>query len=112
MDTALNIDGDFDVVNDSVSSVEGLKELKQKMYITLSVRKGAFIYDRELGSDVFETDLNSSNCVEEIEMKARNALSDFPNVEVIGVIVDENVITVSVEYNDEVLEIELVKQEG
>ena len=45
-------------------------------------------------------------------MKARNALSDFPNVEVIGVIVDENVITVSVEYNDEVLEIELVKQEG
>ena len=53
MDTALNIDGDFDVVNDSVSSVEGLKELKQKMYITLSVRKGAFIYDRELGSDVF-----------------------------------------------------------
>lgn len=42
-------------------SVSGLEELKQRIYIRLKARLGAFIYDRRLGSNICELSDNASD---------------------------------------------------
>ena len=85
MDTALNISGDI-----SPYTISETDELKQRLYIALSAKKGGFIYDRELGSDIFAVDLSEPDCINKIEVFASKALSDISNAEVIGVVAESN----------------------
>ncbi len=98
LDTALCINGDFDKdENNNIFFISGNEEVKQKLYIMLSMKKGSFIYDRELGSGLYK-------CVDDmqqIEAEARKALSRFPEAEVTGVSAQDGMICVSVMYNGE-----------
>ncbi len=102
MDTALNITGDI-----SRDTVSGSDEIQQRLYILLSARYGKFIYDRELGSDIFSVDISQPDCTDIIESHARKALSDMPNAEIIGVVADNGNICIGVEADGEIYEITL-----
>ena len=99
MDTALNI---MDISRDTVS---GRDEIQQKLYIMLSARHGKFIYDRELGSDIFSADVSQPDFTDKIEAHARKALSDMPNAEIVGVEADNGSICIGVEVDSEIYEI-------
>lgn len=99
MDTALNIQ---DISPDTVS---GRDEIQQKLYILLSARHGKFIYDRELGSDIFSVDVSQPDFTDQIESHARKALSDMPNAEIIGVSADNGNLCIGIEVDSEIYEI-------
>lgn len=108
MDTALNINGDIALSElGKPYRISGKDEIQQQLYILLSAKKGGFIYDRELGSDIFTVDLSALNCLSEIEAKARQALTDFPTAEIVGVSIDNGTISLSIELDNELYEIEL-----
>ena len=100
MDTALNIAGDI-----SPDTISGTDELKQQLYIALSAKKGRFIYDRGLGSDIFLADISEPDCINKIEAFARKALSDISNAEVIGVVAENNSICIGVETDSGIYDI-------
>ncbi len=100
MDTALNISGDI-----SPYTISETDELKQRLYIALSAKKGGFIYDRELGSDIFSVDISEPDCINKIEAFARKALSDISNAEVIGVVAESNSICIGVETDSGIYDI-------
>ena len=102
MDTALNITGDI-----SRDTVSGSDEIQQRLYILLSARYGKFIYDRELGSDIFSVDVSQPNFTDRIESCARKALHDMPDAEIVGVEANNGNICIGVEADGEIYEITL-----
>lgn len=100
MDTALNIFGD--ISRDTVSESD---EIQQKLYILLSARHGKFIYDRELGSDIFSVNTSQPDCIDKIESHARKALSDMPDAEIVGVVADNGTVCIGVEVDSRIYEI-------
>ncbi len=71
-------------------------ETAQRLYILLSAKRGGFIYDRELGSDIGLIDPADSDASVRAEAYARRALACMPQAEVTGVCVEQNGITVFV----------------
>ena len=68
----------------SPEMVSGLQELIQRAMIRLTVAKGSFPYDMELGSTITRLDLNQTD--EFVLLAAvRDALSDLSEVTVSGV---------------------------
>lgn len=94
MDNVLGSGGSF--------NMDGRSETEQKIYIILAAHKGKFIYDRELGSEIYKVDISGADPVGEIEAKARDALSGLPWAEVVGVSLADGKITVSVEVEGKV----------
>ncbi len=106
MDTALHISGDLAVDdNGQPYRIAGEEAVRQQLYILLSARKGAFLYDRALGSDIFQIDLSAPDCIPLIEAKARHALAGLPDTEIAGVTVEEGIITVHVLRNQIIYEV-------
>ena len=68
----------------------------------LSARLGGFIYDRELGSELYRASLSDAG---EISALARKALCRIPEAEVTGVDVSDNMLCVSMEYEGNVYDI-------
>ena len=99
MDTALNM---RDISCDTVS---GRDEIQQQLYIMLSARHGRFLYDRELGSDIFSVDISQPDFTDKVESHARKALSDMPNAEIVGVEANNGNICIGVEVDSEIYEI-------
>lgn len=94
MDTELDFSGDLKEGEDGAPcTVTGTDELRQRLYIMLSARRGQFIYDRELGSDIY---LVKDGTEDEICAAARDALASLPEAEVTGVTKDNNDIYVAV----------------
>ncbi len=87
--------------------MNGREEIYQKLYILLAAQKGGFIYDRRLGSDIYSINISQPDCIPLIEAKARAALTEFPDAEVVGVTAENSNICVSVELDDEIYEIDL-----
>ena len=80
MDTAL-FNGDF--LCDSRGfpiKISGVNEILQRILIRLSVEKGKFIYDRNLGSELHKLDINEGNANARALSLVREALSDVRNV--------------------------------
>ena len=102
-DTAININGDLsrDSSGGGPYYVSGREETAQKLYILLSSRRGGFIYDRELGSDIGLIDTADSSASLRAEACARRALACMPEAEVTGVCVEENGITVLIAVGNE-----------
>ena len=74
-------------------------------YSRRSAKKGRFIYDRGLGSDIFLADISEPDCINKIEAFARKALSDISNAEVIGVVAENNSICIGVETDSGIYDI-------
>ncbi len=109
MDTALDRNGDFAVDQfDRLFFLSGSDEMKQQVYILLSVQKGTFLYDRDLGSDVAA----AGDQLTLIEAKARCALKKMPEAEVIGVRREEGILTVSVAVNGERMDVAVRRGEN
>lgn len=108
MDTALNINGDFDTDSNGMAyRISNIDEIKQKIYILLSAKLGEFIYDRTLGSDIHNIDVSKSTACDEIIAQARKTLCDIPQAEVIGAEINDRKVTVSVRIDEAVYDITL-----
>ncbi len=88
MDTALS-NGDF-LVNSQGRpiSISGVQEILQRVLITLSVRKGSFIYDVNLGSDLHKLKYTNANLQYKAFLIVKEALSNIPEVKVENVKID------------------------
>ncbi len=85
--------------------IEGDEEIAQQMYILLSAKKGGFIYDRSLGSELYAVDMNRDDCIEQLEAKARQALAGLRGAEVVGIMTDSGNVTITVESGGKLFEI-------
>ncbi len=88
MDTALN-NGDFLTrSNGQPICINNIEELLQRALIRLCVKKGSFIYDRELGSELYKLRSSYSNGTTLKEMAFRKvveALKPISQLSVLGV---------------------------
>lgn len=101
MDTALSIGGDLAVdTRGMLYYVSGREEICQQIYILLSAKKGAFIYNRELGSRISGSPALSA---EQAAALAREALRTIPRAEVLSAEFEDGDLTVRVGYGGEVL---------
>lgn len=82
MDTALE-NGDF-YTNDRkhLVTLYDNEELLQRAIIRLCVKKGSFIYDKELGSKLYTLSHNANDVKAEVLSYAREALLDMDSVTV------------------------------
>lgn len=58
--------------------VESLEELCQRIEIACTVSKGSFVYDRQLGSENTEFDVNDERLKEKLTMIFKEATIDIP----------------------------------
>ncbi len=108
MDTAIETNGDFAKdTNGAAYSIFGIDEIKQKIYILLSARLGEFIYDRNLGSKIYNIDLSLPTAKNDIIAQARKTLCSIPEVEVTGAEISGEDVTVQVKIEQQVYNIEL-----
>lgn len=88
MDAALN-NGDF-YTNDRnhLVTLYDNEELVQRAMIRLCVKKGSFIYDKKLGSNLYTLTENTDDIKAKVISYAREALLDMNNVTVDDVEID------------------------
>lgn len=58
--------------------IDGIDEIVQRVKIACSVKKGSFLYDRELGSYAHTVDLSQQSALEKLEMIYKEASIDIP----------------------------------
>lgn len=115
MDTQIK-DGDF--VLDGRGRpvvVTGLKEILQQIMIRLTVKKGSFVYNPNLGSDLYKLYQYSSDLESQAFLMVHEAISDMEDVflENVTITQDDNDsitnlnVTVSINSNKEELEVSL-----
>lgn len=82
MDTILS-NGDF-ALNGSGKPylADGIKEIIQRCFIVLSVKKNSFIYNRELGCDLYTIDRDDKRLKSTAELLVKEALLCVPQAEV------------------------------
>lgn len=68
----------------SIRTVTGIEELAQAAMIRLTVRRGSFPYQKDLGSRLFDTDIHNAN-EESLLSVVEEALQDMKEVSVLGV---------------------------
>lgn len=82
LDTALTPDGDFLLGNNGLPvKIFDVKEILQKVLIKLTTRKGSFIYNENLGSDLYrlrDTSLDNDTLKKEAELIVKEILYDVP----------------------------------
>ncbi len=78
MDTAL-LNGEFDLDGRGMPYlIGGLAELMQRVYISLKMKRGSFIYSRELGSELSGAEAVEDALHSRAELLAREAVADIP----------------------------------
>lgn len=104
MDMAINPKGDFDTeITGRPYTIDGTEELLQKIYICLSGHCGKFIYDREIGSELYKTELSEDN----LEMKAREAVKDIKEAEICGMQISNGTVYAFVDIDNKIYNIAL-----
>lgn len=82
MDTALK-DGDFYLgTTGKPIAISGIKELLQRVLIRLTVKKGSFIYDKDLGSDLYTLKNTNKDIKNQAIIMVKEALADMREIEV------------------------------
>ena len=81
MDTAIS-NGDFMLDSNGIPiSIYGIQEILQRALIRLTVRKGSFIYDTNLGSDLYELKKTTSTNIKSRALSmVKEALKPMSNV--------------------------------
>ena len=64
------------------SYITGLEEMAQRVTIAALTVKGAFIYDRELGTDYGSLSADDELIVEKLDMLIKEACCDIPETDV------------------------------
>lgn len=76
MDTLL-VNGDIGVShNGEYQTVQGINEVLQKLMLCAKIRKGSFIYNKTLGTELAGIDLNSSNALKTAGQLLNEAIVD------------------------------------
>ena len=82
MDTALK-DGDFYLgTTGKPIVISGIKELLQRVLIRLTVKKGSFIYDKNLGSNLYTLKNTNKDIKNQAIIMVKEALVDIREIEV------------------------------
>ena len=82
MDTALK-DGDFYLgTTGKPIAISGIKELLQRVLIRLTVRKGSFIYNKNLGSNLYTLKNTNKDIKNQAIIMVKEALADMKEIEV------------------------------
>ncbi len=89
------------------TDISQMNAVQQKLYMLLAGRKGSFLYDRELGSHIFQVSPTDDNCIPAIEANARLALEMIPHAEVVGVSIENQTVSVSVELDGQIYETQI-----
>nr|DAZ14592.1 MAG TPA: Protein of unknown function (DUF2634) [Caudoviricetes sp.] len=74
---------DGEIATDSSGSyihISGDDELVQQAYIRIFAKLGGFVYNRELGSEIYKRDFSDENFAEKINLMMAQALKDCPKV--------------------------------
>ena len=80
MDTAIN-KGDFLLDSSGLPiSISGVQEILQRAIIRLTVRKGSFVYDTDLGSNLYKLKAGSANIKSEALNMLKEALKPMSNI--------------------------------
>lgn len=108
MDQAIDKNGDLALRFGTPCMIGGTEELLQRAYICLAVRKGSFIYDRELGSNFRDTDLSLPDAAAQLESKAREALGGIAGAEVTAASLSGDVVAVMLRLGNTEHEIEVI----
>lgn len=75
--------GDFSVsANGDIKTVDGVDEILQRVKICCSIKKGSFLYDKELGVDYENADISSQRGLKQLEMLLNEAVIDISGVRV------------------------------
>lgn len=74
--------------------IDEVEEIAQRVKIACSVRKGSFIYDRELGSYAHTLDVDDEMFIEKLEMIYKEATIDIPYTKLRVVSVDKTAVPV------------------
>ncbi|MBQ0097927.1 MAG: DUF2634 domain-containing protein [Oscillospiraceae bacterium] len=81
--------------------ITGTDEIRQRVKLACSVKKGSFVYDREFGAEVSENIFSFENAKDRLEIILNEAVVNIPDIYV-GVvsITDENdAYTVNIRIN-------------
>lgn len=82
MDTALK-NGDFYLgTTGKPMAISGMKEMLQRALIRLTVKKGSFIYDKNLGSNLYTLKATSGNIKNKATLIVKEALADMTEITV------------------------------
>ncbi len=97
----LKLDGNGDLAVDEAGNlqiIENDDELLQEAFIALSAKKGMFIYDRSLGSELYKLFGTENYTDENVTAEAREALCRIPEAEVTDVelLTDKIIVTVDI----------------
>lgn len=82
MDTAIS-KGDFLLDSSGLPiSISGVQEILQRAIIRLTAKKGSFIYDTNLGSDLYKLKAGAANVKSDALNMVKEALKPLTNVSV------------------------------
>lgn len=73
-------------------TVSGLEEVLQQIKIALTINKGSYRYNRNLGSRIKEIDLSYEHAEDRLKMTANEALVDSPGIEIIDAIIGDGYV--------------------
>lgn len=79
---------------------EKARRLSEKAYVLLAGKKAGFLYDKELGSMLISM-LGGGAAASELEAQARSALAPLPELEVMGVSLENGELEVLISSGDE-----------
>lgn len=86
MDMSLNVSGDFDTdILGRPYEIDGTEEILQKVYISLSAHGECFIYDRDLGGQLYKTDISSENAEKMLYARAKDLTENITGAEICGI---------------------------
>ena len=91
---------------------EDTELLKQKLYMMLCGRKGRFLYDRNLGSEICDVDFFDADSIEKVTSKARTAVKAIENAEVTDVEKVQGEFWIYIEVNGEVYVVKAGENNG
>lgn len=81
MDTALNDAGDFALDDRGMPYLlSGLAELMQRVKLCLQIKKGSFLYDRSLGSELHTLERGTELLQQRAQMLVYEAVATVPQV--------------------------------
>ncbi len=80
------------------------EELLQQAYISVAAKLGNFVYNRELGSELYKGNINDENYAEKINLIMSQTLVDYPQVKAEVVAVRKPKIRIKLSCKDSVRE--------
>ena len=81
-------------------NIESIEDLERRIYIALKVKKGTFLYNRDLGSNLHTLDTSSDEFYEQCKNMTEEALAEFKQIDITDItpVKDEIGFTIVINY--------------